>query len=100
VDGRADKKLHDTVGFVGLRAQATAVGLLQLSAELKRAGVLDDEAIGRITDAIAKEIFLSRPRSFHNEEFDTNLRRRLDRLFSGEESLGSGPLAPAASSDE
>jgi hypothetical protein len=51
---KEDKTLHDMIGFVGLRAQATAVGLLQLAAELKRAGVLDDDAIGRIKDAIAR----------------------------------------------
>ena len=94
MDNRLEKKLHDTIGLIGLRAQATAVGLLQLSAELKRAGVIDEQAIGRITDAIAKEIFLSRPRSFHNEDFDINLKRRLGRLFSGEESLDGEPQTP------
>jgi hypothetical protein len=95
VDTREDKKLHDMIGFIGLRAQATAVGLLQLSTELKRAGVLDDASIGRITDAIAKEIFLSRPQSFYNEDFDANLRGRLNRLFSGEESLAGSSRASA-----
>ncbi len=91
MDKSEDKRLHDTIGFVGLRAQATAVGLLQLSAELKRAGVIGDDAIDRIKDAIAREISLSRPRSPHNEEFDANLRGRLDRLFAREEALDATP---------
>lgn len=100
MDNREDKKLHDTIGFVGLRAQATAVGLLQLAAELKRAGVLDDEAIDRIKDAIAREISLSRPRSPHNEQFDANLRGRLDRLFAGEEALDAASPASAGLTHE
>ena len=87
MDNNEDKKLHDMIGFVGLRAQATAIGLLQLCAELKRAGVLGEDAIGRIKDAIAREISLSRQRSPHNAQFDANLRERLDRLFAGEERL-------------
>jgi hypothetical protein len=42
MDEREEKRVHDSIGLLGLRAQATAVGLLQLSAELRRAGVLDD----------------------------------------------------------
>jgi hypothetical protein len=97
MDHSEDKKLHDTIGFVGLRAQATAVGLLQLSAELRRAGVLDDDAIDRIKDAIAREISLSRPRSPYKEQFDENLRGRLDRLFAGEVALDLGSPDPAGS---
>lgn len=87
-----DKHLHDTIELIGMRAQATTVGLVQLSIELVRAGVLDQDAIGRIKDAIAKEISLNRPRSIPVENFQENLRGRLDRLFAGEGSVGA--IAP------
>ena len=83
-----DKRLHDAIDLVGMRAQATTVGLIQLSVELRRAGVLDEAAVGRIKDAIAKEICLTRPRSIPEANFRENLRGRLDRLFSGEEPVG------------
>lgn len=83
-----DKRLHDSIDLVGMRAQATTVGLIQLSVELNRAGVLDQSAIDRIKEAIAKEISLNRPKSVSAENFDANLHRRLDRLFSGEEPVG------------
>jgi hypothetical protein len=83
-----DKRLHDTIDLIGIRAQATTIGLIQLSIELHRAGVLDDAAIGRIKDSIANEIILTRPRSIPQEGFQDNLRSRLDRLFAGEESVG------------
>ena len=82
------KRLHDSIDLVGMRTQATTVGLIQLSIELNRAGVLDQGAIDRIKGAIAKEISLNRPKSVSAENFDENLHRRLDRLFSGEDSVG------------
>jgi hypothetical protein len=85
-------RVHEAIGFVGLRAHATAVGLLQLSAELVRAGVIDEAAITRIKDAIARDISLSRPRSASKEEYEATVRRRLDALFSGRETLGPGPI--------
>ena len=81
MDETEEIKLHETVSFVGLRAQATAVGLLQLSAELVRAGVLDKAAVDRIKEAIAKDIALSRPRSVGREEYMGLVRERLDGLF-------------------
>jgi hypothetical protein len=69
------------------RAHGTAVGLLQLSAELVRAGVLDEAAVDRIKNAIANDLALSRPGSISKEEFRRTTRLRLDRLFSGEDSL-------------
>lgn len=83
-----DKRLHDLIDLVGMRAQATTVGLVQLSIELRRAGVLDQSAVDRIKDAIAKEICLTRPKSIPHEQFSTSLRARLDRLFAGEEPVG------------
>lgn len=83
------KRLHDEVGFIGLRAQATAVGLLQISIELRQAGVLDDPAIERIKDAIANDLALAPPKHLTREEHRITVKRRLDRLFSGNESLSS-----------
>jgi hypothetical protein len=86
-----ERRLHEAISFLGLRAQATAVGLLQLSAELVRAGVLPEEALGRIKEAIAKDIALSRPRSAPKEDYERSIRERLDRLFAGKESLSESP---------
>jgi len=74
-------ELHHTLEFIGLRAHATTVGLLQLSAELVKAGVLNDDAIQNIKDAIHKEITVSRPRSYDRAEFSETLRQRLDAIF-------------------
>lgn len=75
------RKLHDTLGLVGLRAHATAVGFVQLCAELLKAGVIDDPAVSRIKDAIAKDIIVSRTTTRGQEEFEASLRRRLDTLL-------------------
>jgi hypothetical protein len=75
------RKLHDEVGFVGLRAQATAVGFIQLCSELTRAGVLDQGALDRIKDAIARELAMS-SRGTYAVELERS-RKRLDDLFAG-----------------
>ncbi len=87
-----DQRLHETIEFVGLRAHATAVGFLQLSRELVAAGVLDDNAVDRIKDAIGRELALSRPRTLSKEEHARATRARLDRLFAGEEQLAKAGL--------
>lgn len=92
MDTREGKQLHDAIGLVGLRAQATAVGLIQLTAELVRAGVLDDDAVGRVKDKIAQDLALDRPPHAVKEVFERELRDRLDRLFSGESKMT--PLPP------
>ncbi|HEU4968081.1 hypothetical protein [Sphingomonas sp.] len=83
-----DKRVHDSIELVGMRAQATTVGLIQLTIELHRANLLDQPAIDRIKEAIANEISLNRPKSVSAENFDEHLRERLDRLFSGEDPVG------------
>lgn len=83
-----DKHLHDSIDLVGLRAQATTVGLIQLTIELRKAGVLDHAAVDRIKSAIANEIALTLPKSGSQDELQEHLRIRLDRLFAGEESVG------------
>ena len=84
----AERHVHDTMSLIGLRAHATAVGLVQLSVELCRAGVLNPDALARIKDAIVKEIALTRPRSSAKAEYEAALRCRLDALFSGREEVG------------
>ncbi len=91
MDETEEIRLHETVSFLGLRAQATAIGLLQLSAELVRAGVLDKAAVDRIKDAIAKDISLQRPRSSSRDEYMAQVRQRLDNLFDGKEKAGAEP---------
>jgi len=75
------RKLHDCLDYVGLRAHATSVGLLQLCAELVAAGVLDDAAVGRIKDAIRKDISVTRRSKYGQAEFDALLGARLDAVF-------------------
>jgi hypothetical protein len=86
-----DRRLHETINFVGLRAHATSVGLLTLTAELVKAGVLDEPALSRIKDAIGRELALSRPSRVSAEEFERTTRARLDLLFSGEQRLEQKP---------
>ena len=87
------RKLRETVDLLGFRAQATAVGLVQLSIELVHAGVLDDAAVSRIKDSICGDIMLSRPSSVDRGEYEQTIRRRLDALFAGDEPIGKAPPA-------
>ena len=84
-------RLHECLDFIGLRAQATSVGLLQLCAELVKVGVLDDSAVDRIKTAIQKDITVSRRGGKHDhEQFETTLRKRLDSVFpSCDKPIGS-----------
>lgn len=75
------RELHRTLEFIGLRAQATTVGLIQLCTELVAAGVLKDEAIDRIKDAIFREIAVTHPRGYNRAEFERTLRERLESIF-------------------
>lgn len=75
------RDLHRTLEFIGLRAQATTVGMLQLCAELVKSGVLQDEAIGRIKDAIFREIAVNQPLGYNRAEFERTLKQRLDSIF-------------------
>ena len=85
MDQREDRRLHDAMDFIGLRALATAAGLIQICDELCRAGVFDQEAITRIKEAMAREIALSR-RGSYETEFQTAMQR-LDALFAGRAEL-------------
>jgi hypothetical protein len=75
-------RLHECLDYIGLRAQATSVGLLQLCSELVAVGVLDDAAVQRIKGAIHRDITVSRSRRQYGQaDFDALLRKRLDDLF-------------------
>jgi len=89
--------LHHELVNVGLRAQATAAGFVQLCKELQAAGVLDDGAVGRIKTAIADEVALTCPRSVPRAEFRRDISRRLDGLFTGEEKIGDAEALNFAS---
>lgn len=73
---------HQHTGVLGLQAPATAVGLVQLIAELVRAGVLDRAAAERVKEAMAADLLLARPRSAHNDDYERSVRKRLDLLFA------------------
>lgn len=91
------KKMHFDLTNVGLRAQATAAGLVQLCAELRRAGILDESAIGRIKTAIADEIIVCAPRQVASREYRKDVCTRLDALFAGERKMGpAGDIAMVA----
>jgi hypothetical protein len=82
------RKLHFDLTNVGLRAQATAAGLVQLCRELQCAGVIDEAALTRIKRAIADDIVITAPRSVKKEQFRGEICTRLDAIFSGETKLG------------
>jgi hypothetical protein len=82
-----ERRLRDEIEYVGLRAHATAVGLIQLTIELLNAGALHEAAVGRIKDVIVKDLSLSRPRTVPKAQFERETRARLDRIFAGEQTL-------------
>ena len=83
--------LHRSLEFLGMRAHATAVGLVRLIMELHRAGLLDEAAVDRIKDAIAQELVEEAPRTLSRQAYEADVRKRLDEIFAGQEPLGGGP---------
>lgn len=78
----AARARHDTLELIGLRAHATAVGLIQLCEELLNAGVLSVEGLDRIKDAICTELTVAkRERVSRQSNFDDTLRSRIDAVF-------------------
>lgn len=75
------RELHRTLDFIGLRAHAATVGLIQLCEELMAVGIVDAAAIQRIKDAIHMEISVTRSRMTGHDSFDDTLRTRLDAIF-------------------
>ncbi|WP_347303761.1 hypothetical protein V5740_03825 [Croceibacterium sp. TMG7-5b_MA50] len=91
------RDVHHELVNVGLRAQATAAGFVELCKELKATGALDDNAMSRIKDAIADEVALTCPRSIPRTEFRRDICRRLDALFTGREKIGDADALDFAS---
>lgn len=83
------KRLHYDVTNVGLRAQATAVGLIQLCVELREANILSEDSITRIKSAIGDELAVGPYRRVASREQRSEIDQRLNRLFAGEQKLGS-----------
>ncbi len=82
------KKLHYDLVNVGLRAQATAAGLVQLCRELQRVGVIDEAAVDRVKTAITSEICHAAPRHQRGTDYRSQVRTRLDSIFVGEQAVG------------
>ena len=85
MDQKDERRLHDAMDFIGMRALTTAAGMIQLCNELQHAGALGEDAVGRIKDAMAREIALCRRGGFEHE-FQV-ARERLDAIFAGQEEL-------------
>ncbi|MCP3733477.1 hypothetical protein M9979_01070 [Sphingomonas sp. RP10(2022)] len=81
--------MHFELTNVGLRAQATAAGLVQLCIELRQTELLGDDAIERVKTAIADEIAIAVPRHVMTPQFRTDVESRLDKIFRGGEDVGS-----------
>lgn len=95
------KRLHHDVTNVGLRAQATAVGLIQLCIELRATNILSDEGLKRIKLAIGDELAIGPYRRIASRDHRSEIDSRLDRLFAGEEKIGSADeLGFALNSDQ
>ncbi|MDZ3833391.1 MAG: hypothetical protein U0S50_16485 [Sphingopyxis sp.] len=83
-DSRCDavaRERHRTLDFIGLRAHATTVGLIQLCEELLNAGVLKPDGLERIKGAIRSELTVCNARISNQPSFDSTLRRRIDSIF-------------------
>lgn len=81
MDDRQLRELHQDMALLGLEAPAMAAGLIQLTSELLRAGVLDQAAVDRIKDTIARDLVLCKPRNAWRSDFASSIRDRLDHLF-------------------
>ena len=76
-----DRHMHSELNLLGFRSRAAVVGLLQLTKELRQAGVLDDAATDRVRDADVDELASMRPRLASSPELRESLRNRLDALI-------------------
>ncbi|OAN66662.1 hypothetical protein [Sphingomonas sp. TDK1] len=94
------RQLHIDITNVGLRAQGTAIGLIQLCIELRRCNVLDESALDNIKDAISDELYMGGGRRVAARQRRSDIRMRLDRLFAGLQPLGPAEsLAPHCPAD-
>jgi hypothetical protein len=83
------KQLHNDITNVGLRAQATAVGLVQLCIELRKADVLSEDAITNIKKAISDELLIGPYRRNCSRDERREVELRIDRIFAGEQKISS-----------
>ncbi len=67
---------------IGMRQRGTAVGLLQLCKELLDAGVLTQDAVVRIREAIVEDVALNCPRTQPIAEYQNMVRARLDTIMA------------------
>lgn len=86
------ERIHANLEAIGIRASGTAIGLFQLLKELRDAGVLGQDAIGRIREAIITDLAATRPRSQTLAEYQTRVRERMDTLLP----LDQEPVGTAA----
>lgn len=82
------KQLHNDVTNVGLRAQATAVGLIQLCIELRKTNALSEEGLSNVKKAIADELLIGQNRRYCSREQRCEIEARIDRVFAGEQKVG------------
>ena len=78
----ADRHLHSELNLLGFRSRAAVVGLLQLTKELRQAGLIDDAATNRVRDAVVDELALMRPRHASSTQLRKSLQNRLDALIA------------------
>lgn len=90
------RRLNTSLDGLGMRARGTSVGLLQLLTELHNAGVLSEEAIVRIREAIVSDIALSCPRSVQRDDYRNMVRQRLDGILHRPSNTTAAP-EPVAS---
>ena len=76
-----DRHMHSELNLLGFRSRAAVVGPLQLTKELRQAGVIDGAATDRVRDAVVDELALMRPRHSSSPELRESLRNRLDALI-------------------
>jgi len=96
MDEQDRTRTHHALEFLGLRARATAIGLVQLCMELREAGLVSEEALARIKDAIAAELAADAPRTAVRQQYQADVRRRLDRIFAGQEPVQPSPTVSPA----
>jgi hypothetical protein len=79
--GENHQRIHQNMDFLGLREPALAAGLLQLTDELVQAGVIDEAAVERIKDSMARHLMLCHPRSAWRSDFESSIHHHLDVMF-------------------
>ncbi|NIJ35744.1 hypothetical protein FHR22_000393 [Sphingopyxis panaciterrae] len=94
----AARERHRTLDFIGLRAHATTVGLIQLCEELLKAGILTPDGLERIKGAIKSELTVCNARVGNRTTFDDTLKRRLDAIFPQVD--GAPPKEPVGPLDQ